>query len=113
MAAFSRFYEVSSLLMFEIEEIANEGGGEPVSTARLQCEPRSRGASHSHRAPDLAPSVEVGWFFRSREAERNPQGCIAECVGGGSGCGLRVPRSAGLLLGRFPFPREKGTEKGT
>ena len=86
MAAFSRFYEVSSLLMFEIEEIANEGGGEAVSAARLQCEPRSRGASHTHRAPELALSAEVGCFFCLREAERNPQGCVAECVGGGRGC---------------------------
>ena len=32
-----------------------------------------------------------------------------------AGFGLRtpVPRSARALLGRFPFPREKGTEKGT
>ena len=87
-------------------------GGEPLGIARLLCEPRSRGASR--RVPDLAPRAEVGWFFCLREAEQSPPACVARCVGGWWWwCGLCVPRSARSLLGRFPFPREKGTETGT
>ena len=40
LTPFSPFYEVSSSVMFEIEEISNGGGPGPVSAARLQREPR-------------------------------------------------------------------------
>ena len=99
--------------MVEIEEISNGGGAGPVSAARLQCEPRLESRGALPRAPDLTPSAEVSWFLLLEGGRTKSPGCVAECAGGERGHGLRVPRSTRALLGRFPFPREKGTEKGT
>ncbi len=71
LTPFSPFYKLSSSLIVEIEEGSNGVGWRPVCAARLQCEPRSRGASP--RAANLVPSAEVSWFFCLREAEQNPQ----------------------------------------
>ena len=65
----------------------------------MQPEATSRGG----QMEPLAPSGEVGWIFCLREAdEKRPSGACA-----------RQDLAAPPPRGHFPFPREKGSEKGS
>ena len=81
-------------------------GAGPVSTARLQFEPRSRGASP--RVPDLGPSAEVGWFFCLREAEQNPPSLRRRTRWRGEGLWTPSAEVSSPFAGLVPFCPRKG-----
>ena len=102
LTPFSPFYKISSSVMFEIREISNgEGMWACKHCPFLLCEPRSRGASH--RAPDLAPSAEVGWFLLLEGGRTKFPRLLRAMRRRGGRCGFRVP---------FPRPVPSSPRRG-